>query len=107
MSIFKNNGYELQNSWQPTGNTEKLTKEEIAEIKNATVRHRDVMIDGQSVHMVNVVFVMKDGKAISHKLSSFNEQYPNGTEIDPKSVVFEEIMDANGVTKYPIRCSKL
>ena len=107
MSMFSNSGVELQNSWSATGKEEKLTAAEKSEITNAVVRHNDVMIDGELVHFVNVVFTKKNGKAYSYKLSALNEQFKNGTKIDVDSVVMQEIMDENGVTAVRVACKAL
>lgn len=104
MSLFSNNGVELQNSWTATGKEEKLSASEIANINNAVIRHNDVMIDGEKVHFVNVVFAFKNGKAKSYKLSALNEQFPNGTKVDINSVTMQEIMDENGVTAVRVSC---
>lgn len=104
MSLFSNNGVELQNSWTETGKNEALTANEKAQITKATIRHNDVMIDGEKVHFVNVVFAFKNGKAKSYKLSSLNEQFPNGTAVDVDSVRMVEIMDEDGATAVRVSC---
>ena len=104
MSLFSNSGVELQNSWTATGKEEKLTASEKENITNAVIRHNDVMIDGEKVHFINVVFAFKNGKAKSYKLSALNEQFPNGTKVNVDSVVMQEIMDENGVTAVRVAC---
>lgn len=104
MSLFSNSGVELQNSWTETGKNEALTAQEKEQITNAVIRHNDVMIDGERVHFVNVVFAFKNGKAKSYKLSSLNEQFPNGTKVDVNSVRMVEIMDENGQTAVRVAC---
>lgn len=104
MSLFSNSGVELQNSWTETGKNEALTAQEKEQITNAVIRHNDVMIDGEKVHFINVVFSFKNGKAKSYKLSSLNEQFPNGTKINIDSVRMVEIMDENGATAVRVSC---
>ena len=104
MSLFSNSGVELQNSWTETGKNEALTAQEKEQITGAVVRHSDYMIDGQKVHFVNVVFSFKNGKAKSYKLSSLNEQLPNGTKVDLNSVRMVEIIDENGETAVRGSC---
>jgi len=104
MSLFSNNGVELQNSWTATGKTEKLTASEKENITSAVIRHSDHILEGQKVHFVNVVFTFKNGKAKSYKLSALNEQFPNGTKVNIDSVEMQEIMDENGVTAVRVAC---
>lgn len=104
MSLFSNGGVELQNSWDETGKVEALTEKEKESIKSAVIRHNDSIIDGEKVHFVNVVFKFNNGKAKSYKLSSTNEQFPNGTKVDINSVRMIEIMDENGETKTRVTC---
>lgn len=106
MSMFSNSGVELQNSWSATGKKEKLTAAEKEQITSAVIRHNDVMIEGEKVHFVNVVFQFKNGKAKSYKLSALNEQFANGTKVDINSVEMQEIMDENGVTAVRVACNK-
>lgn len=104
MSLFSNSGVELQNSWTETGKNEALTSQEKEQITNAVIRHNDVMIDGERVHFINVVFSFKNGKAKSYKLSSLNEQFQNGTKVDVDSVRMVEIMDENGTRAVRVSC---
>ena len=104
MSLFSNGGVELQNSWTETGKSETLTNQEKENIASAVVRHSDRMIEGQWVHFVNVVFSFKTGKAKSYKLSSLNEQLPNGTKVDINSVRLVEIMDESGKRDIRVEC---
>lgn len=104
MSLFSNNGVELQNSWTATGKEEKLSDTEKQNITSAVIRHNDVMIDGEKVHFINVIFAFKNGRAKSYKLSALNEQLPNGTKVDINSVTMQEIIDENGVTAVRVAC---
>jgi hypothetical protein len=104
-NLFAESGYELQNNWTPTGVTTNF--KDTADFKNAesaVIRHRDVMIDGEKVHMVNVIVAFKGGTAKSYKLSTLNEELPNGTKVDMNSIVAEQLVNNDGKTMTVVSC---
>lgn len=103
MSTLFNAGYTMENAWEPTGNVERLSKEEIANIKSIKVR--DTRLENGNT-IKNVVFFLKNGKPVSHKLSVYNEQFPAGTEIDPRSVEFAEYKNDEGDTTITVTCEE-
>lgn len=103
MSRLFSMGYEIQGSWTPTGNEQSLNKSELSQITKAVVREKELE-DGTVIR--NVIFMMKSGKPVSFKLSPYNEQFPSGTQIDPKSVVIGEYANEEGELKYTVTCEK-
>lgn len=107
MSTFFNSvGYELQNAWEPTGNSQKLTAAELKAVKRAIVRDNTILDNetGEPVVIKNVVFMLAGAKPISFKLSPYNEQFKNGTQINPSSVVIDEFTNQDGELKYTVTC---
>lgn len=103
MSTLFNAGYTMEKAWEPTGNVERLSKEEMANIRSIKVR--DNKLENGTV-IKNVVFFLKTGKPVSHKLSVYNEQFVAGTEIDPHSVEFAEYQNDEGETTITVTCEE-
>ena len=105
-NFFAEQGYEMTNAWESTGNEQKLSddKELIGNIVSARVRDTH-LADGNIIK--NVVFFLKAGKPKSFKLSPYNEQFPAGTKIDPKTAVIGEYTNEDGELSYTMTCDEL
>lgn len=103
-TFFASCGYELENAWTPTGDPQKLTKDEIKSINRAVVRERELE-DGTKIK--NVIFFMKKGKPRSFKLSPYGANHSNGTELDLNSIAIQEITNDNGELKYTVTGDEL
>lgn len=105
-NFFAEQGYEMQNAWEATGNEQKLSenKELMANIVSARVKETKLS-DGNVIR--NVVFFLKAGKPKSFKLSPYNEQFSAGTKIDVSSCVIGEYTNNEGELAYTITCDEL
>ena len=103
MSFF-DSAYELQNSWTQTDRApQHLSKNELDNVRQAIVRDHSLE-DGTVIK--NVVFLMKNGKPRSMKLSPYNEQFKNGTKINAASVEISEFTNEDGDLKYTVTCDE-
>lgn len=102
-TFFEQAGYTLENAWVPTGEPQKLTKNEQNNITRAIVR--DKTLDDGTV-IKNVIFMMKSGKPKSFKLSPYNEQYPAGTRMDVSTIEITELTNDDGDVKYTVTGDK-
>ena len=102
MSLFKGS-YEMENSWVPTGNTQRLTPAQLKSVKQAVVREKELE-DGNVIR--NIVLFINGGKPESIKLSPYNEPYPNGTRINPASIVYSEYVNDSGETTWTAMADK-
>lgn len=104
MSSFFDSAYQLENSWQPTDRApQKLSKSELENVRQAIVRDH-TLEDGTVIK--NVVFLMKNGKPRSMKLSPYNEQFKNGTKVNASSVEISEFSNDEGELKYTVTCDE-
>lgn len=106
--FFETSGYELQNSWEQNGESQKLTKDQIKNINYAVVKDKEIIDSntGEPVIIKNIIFMMKSGKPRSFKLSPYNEQFKNGTRINLSSVELTEYVNQDGETKVTITCDR-
>lgn len=103
MSFF-DSAYQLENSWQPTDRApQHLSKTDLDNVRQAIVR--DHTLDDGTV-IKNVVFLMKNGKPRSMKLSPYNEQFKNGTKVNAASVEISEFTNEDGELKYTVTCDE-
>lgn len=102
MSFFSDS-YQLEQAWIPTGKSEKLSAAELAQVNQAVVRE-NTLEDGTVLR--NVIFMMKNSKPLSVKLSPYNEQFPAGTKINPASVEISEFTNEDGELKYTCTAEK-
>lgn len=105
-NFFAEQGYEIANAWESTGNEQNLSedKELMSNIVSARVRDNRLS-DGTVIK--NVVFFLKTGKPKSFKLSPYNEQFASGTKIDPKTAVIGEYTNEDGELTYTMTCDEL
>lgn len=103
MSFF-DSAYQLENSWSPTDRApQRLSKSDLDNVRQAIVRDH-ALEDGTIIK--NVVFLMKNSKPRSLKLSPYNEQFKNGTKINPASVEISEFTNEDGELKYTVTCDE-
>ena len=105
-NFFDEVGYEMTNAWTATGEEQRVAEDKalLENIKEARVRDNRLS-DGTIIK--NVVFFLKSGSPKSFKLSPYNEQYPAGTQIDPKSAVIGEYTNDDGELAYTMTCDEL
>ena len=104
MSSFFESAYQLENSWQPTDRpAQKLSKNDADNVRQAIIRDH-TLEDGTVIK--NVVFLMKNGKPRSMKLSPYNEQFKNGTKVNISSVEISEFTNEDGELKYTVTCDE-
>ena len=102
MPLF-HGSYEMENSWVPTGNTQRLTAAQLKKVKQAVVREKELE-DGNVIR--NIVLFIDGGKPESIKLSPYNETFPQGTKINPASIVYSEYVNDSGETTWTAMADK-
>lgn len=98
-------GFTLENASVPTGRSQRWTNEELATISMVATRSKTFEDGGK---IVNAIVFFNNGKpAESHKISPYCEAftYPDGTQIDPNSMVWNEFQTTNGLTTT-VTCRK-